>query len=145
MPNVYVSSLIQAPVEKVWAVTRNFNSLPEWHPEIETSRIEQEIAADQVGCVRAFRLKKGGFIRERLLSLSDYDYSFTYQILESPMALSNYQACFRLLPITDVDHSFAEWSAKFDCTPKLEAELVAHIAKNVFQTGFDSLKRRVWD
>ena len=31
-------------------------------------------------------------IRERLLALSDYDYSCTYEILESPMGVENYVA-----------------------------------------------------
>ena len=142
MAQVYTSSVIGAPAERVWAVIRDFNGLPAWHPAIVESRIEGGAPSDQVGCVRAFRLKDGGHIRERLLALSDYDYSCTYAILESPMGVENYVATLKLTPVTDGGRSFAEWSAEFDCPPEREAELVATIGQGVFQGGFDSLKSR---
>ena len=142
MAQVYTSSVIGAPAERVWAAIRDFNGLPSWHPAIAESRIEGGAPADQVGCVRAFRLRDGGHIRERLLALSDYDYSCTYAILESPMGVENYVATLKLTPITDGGRSFAEWSAEFDCPPEREAELVAAIGQGVFQGGFDSLKSR---
>ncbi len=142
MARVYTSSAIGAPAERVWAAIRDFNGLPDWHPAVAESRIEGGAPADQVGCVRAFRLKDGGFIRERLLALSDYDLSCTYSILESPMGVENYVATLKLTPITDGERSFAEWSAEFDCPPEREAELIALIGGDVFQGGFDALKSR---
>ncbi len=142
MAQVYASSVIAAPAARIWETIRDFNGLPNWHPAIVESRIEGGAPADQVGCVRAFRLKDGGFIRESLLALSDYDLSCTYSILESPMGVENYVATLKLTPITDGDRSFAEWSAEFDCAPEREAELVALIGGGVFQGGFDALKSR---
>lgn len=142
MALVYASSVIAAPAARVWETIRDFNGLPSWHPAIAESRIESGAPADQVGCIRAFRLRDGGFIRERLLALSDYDFSCTYAILESPMGVENYVATLKLTPITDGDRTFAEWSAEFDCAPEREAELVALIGTGVFQGGFDALKSR---
>jgi hypothetical protein len=139
---VYASSVIAAPADRVWAAIRDFNGLPDWHPAIAESRIEGGAPADQVGCVRAFRLQDGGFIREKLLGLSDYDFSCTYAILESPMGVENYVATLKLTPITDGGRTFAEWSAEFDCPPEREAELVQQIGTGVFQGGFDALKGR---
>ena len=142
MPKVYTSSVIGASVDRVWAVIRDFNGLPDWHPLIAESRIEAGAPADQVGCVRAFSLKDGGFIRERLLALSDYDYGCTYSILESPMGVENYIATLKLTPVTDGERTFAEWSAEFDCPADRESELVSQIGQGVFQGGFDALKGR---
>ena len=142
MAQVYTSSVIAAPADRVWAAIRDFNGLPGWHPAIAESRIEGNAPADQVGCVRAFRLKDGGFIRERLLALSDFDLSCTYSILESPMGVENYVATLKLTPITDGGGTFAEWSAEFDCPPEREGELVSTIGTGVFQGGFDALKLR---
>lgn len=142
MAEVYTSSVIGAPADQVWAAVRDFNGLPDWHPLIAESRIESAAPADQVGCVRAFRLKDGGFIREQLLALSDYDFSFSYSILESPMGVENYVATLKLTPVTDGSRTFAEWSAEFDCPPEREAELVELVGQTVFQGGFDSLKSR---
>ncbi|WP_425403519.1 SRPBCC family protein [Hwanghaeella sp.] len=142
MAEVYTSSVIGAPADRIWAAVRDFNALPDWHPAIAESRIEGGQPADQVGCVRAFRLKDGSFIRERLLALSDYDFSCTYSILESPMGVENYVATLKLTPITDGNQTFAEWSAEFDCAQDREAELVDLIGNGVFQGGFDALKER---
>jgi len=142
MPKVYASSVINAAADRVWTQIRDFNGLPGWHPRIVQSRIEQDQPADKIGCVRNFRLETGAAFREKLLGLSDFDYSCTYSILESPMGVENYVATLKLTPITDGNRSFVEWSAEFDCAPADVAELVENIGTNVFQDGFDALKRR---
>ena len=141
MARVYVSSVIAAPARRVWDRIRDFNGLPGWHPRIADSRIEEGEPADRVGCVRDFRLQNGDRIRERLLGLSDYDMFCTYSILESPMPLSDYVATLRLAPITEGDRTFIEWTAEFECTAEAEKDLVEGIGSDVFQAGFDSLKR----
>jgi hypothetical protein len=94
-----------------------------------------------VGCIRNFHTQDGGLIRERLLTLSDYDLQCTYSILESPMGVENYVATLKITPITDGNRSFAEWSAEFDCAPERAAELTQNIGQGVFQRGFDALKQ----
>ena len=142
MPRVYVSSIIDAPVARIWEKVRDFNALPRWHPAIRDSRIENGEPSDRVGCIRDFHLQNGDRIRERLLGLSDYDYFCTYSILESPMPLENYIATLRLTPVTDGDRTFAEWTAEFDCAEEAAADLVSGIGQNVFQAGFNALKRQ---
>ena len=141
MARVFVSTVIGAPTDKVWERIRDFNGLPTWHPAIRESQIENAEPADKVGCIRDFSLQNGDRIREQLLGLSDYDMFFTYSILESPMPLENYVSTLRLTPITDGERTFAEWSAEFDCALEEEAGLVDGIGTNVFQGGFESLKR----
>jgi hypothetical protein len=140
--SVFVSTIVGAPAAEVWAIVRDFNGLAGWTPFVVDSRIEQNFPADQVGCVRNFRLKDGGVIRERLLALSDYDFSMTYSILESPMPVEDYVATLRLMPVTDGNRTYAEWSAEFRCPPDREAALVEHIGKNVFGAAFAALKSR---
>ena len=143
MVKVYTSSVIDAPAAEIWDRIRDFNGLPGWHPAIADSRIELQQPADKVGCIRNFTLKDGGRIREQLLALSDYDFSVTYSILESPMGVTNYIATLKLTPITDGNRCFAEWTAEFDCAPGREAELARNIGQGVFQGGFDALKSSV--
>ena len=141
MVNVYVSSVIDASADNVWSRVRDFNGMPQWHPMIADSRIENGQAADRVGCIRHFHTRDGGMIREKLLALSDYEYSCTYEILESPMGVTNYIATLKLTPVTDGTRCFAEWSAEFDCDAGREGELTQSIGQGVFQGGFDALKR----
>jgi hypothetical protein len=140
MIKVYTSSVIDASADAVWAHIRDFNGLPKWHPAIADSRIEQNWPADRIGCIRNFRLRDGGLIREQLLTLSDYDYQCTYSILESPMGVDNYIATLKLTPITDGNRTFAEWSAEFDTPAGQERRLADSIGQGVFQAGFDALK-----
>jgi hypothetical protein len=141
MVQVYVSSVIDATADNVWSRIRDFNGLPQWHPSIADSRIENGQPPDRVGCIRQFHTKDGGTIRERLLALSDYEYSCSYEILESPMGVANYIATLKLTPVTDGARCFAEWSAEFECDEGRERELAESIGQGVFQGGFDALKR----
>lgn len=141
MIKVYTSSVIDASADAVWAHVRDFNGLPKWTPFVAESRIESSLPADKIGCIRNFRLKDGGLIREQLLTLSDYDYQCTYSILESPMGVENYVATLKLTPVTDGNRTFAEWWAEFDPPPGREAELAEAIGQGVFQAAFNALKQ----
>jgi Polyketide cyclase / dehydrase and lipid transport len=140
MIKVYTSTVINGSADAVWAIVRDFNGLPKWTPFVADSRIEGGLPSDKVGCIRNFRLKDGGIIREQLLTLSDFDYQCTYSILESPMGVTNYVATLKLTPVTDGNTTFAEWWAEFDPPAGKEKELAEDIGQGVFQTAFNSLK-----
>ena len=142
MARVYVSAVIRAPAARVWTTVRDFDGLPNWTPFVAESRIELGQPAAQIGCVRNFRLRTGGVIRERLLALSDYEFAMTYEIVESPMAVRDYVATLKLTPITDGDHCFAEWTAEFACAPDKEAELTRFVGQDVFLAAFRMLQTR---
>jgi hypothetical protein len=142
MAKVYRSTVLGAPADRVWRDLRDFNGMANWHPSIVSSRIEKGHPADKVGCVRSFQLKNGASIRERLLSLSDFEYTCIYTILEGPLDVTDYVATLRLLPVTEGNRCFVEWSAEFECPPPKEEELAKSIGEGVFQAGFDALKKR---
>ena len=140
MPAITVSSVIDAPIEKVWARIRDFNGLPSWHPRMVASRIEDERRADEIGCIRNFQVATGATIREKLLAFSDADHSVSYSIIETPQPITNHKATLSLLKVTDGNRTYAEWTASFDA-PAEEADKVAEgMAANVFQGGFNALK-----
>ena len=139
MGRTYRSAVIDAPIERVWGMVRDFDGLPAWHPEIASSEIEYGARGDQVGAVRRFRLRDGGVLREQLLSLNDTEHTFTYNILVSPMAVANYVAGVRLVPITRGGGTFIEWWAEFDATDGREQFWLDDIGDNVFVAGFESL------
>jgi hypothetical protein len=141
MIKVFVSSVIPAPADKVWAVVRDFNDMPSWHPLIVRSTIEGGRPSDCVGCIRSLTLKDGIRVREQLLSLSDFDYSFSYAIIESGLNVSNYVAGLKLTPVTDGNHTFGEWTAEFETPAGSEQETASMISRDVFQAGFDALKK----
>lgn len=142
MPRAYASTVLGAPAKEVWAVIRDFNGLPEWHPAVDRSTIEDGRAADSVGCVRNFYLEDGAHLRERLLAFSDPEMSMTYNFEKTPFDVENYRATLRLTPVTDGDRCFAEWWATFDCDVAKADEWIATFAGAVFKGGLDALKDR---
>ena len=139
---VHVSSVINGPIDAIWALVRDFNALPEWHPGIAKSTIEENREGAAIGCVRNFLLKGGERVREQLLELSDTHHRFAYSILDSDVGLLDYIAEFALSPVTDGNRTFAVWSANFRTAPGLEKEKQTMVAQDVFQRGFDALKAR---
>jgi len=141
MIKVTRSTIIDAPIETVWAVLRDFNSHRLWHPIVARSQIEGGEASDRVGCVRRFNLRDGARVREQLLSLSDRDHRFTYCILDADVPLERYVATVRLKPVTDRRRTFWHWQSTFRAPGGREHELVQMVGRDVYEGGFAGLAR----
>jgi NADPH:quinone reductase-like Zn-dependent oxidoreductase len=136
------SAVVDAPVATVWALLRDFNGHDRWHPAVATSRMEGSRPVDQVGGVRAFRLKDGAFLREKLIGLDDRTRRLTYCILEAPLRLDGYVATLSARPITDGDRTLVEWEGRFD-PPAVEAgRLTRLVAEEIYEAGLTALRRR---
>jgi len=134
------STVVDAPIERVWDVLRDFNSHLYWHPIIAASEIEDGLSADQVGCVRNFTLKDGNALREQLLTLDDRNYISTYCILDSTIPLQRYVATVRLKPVTDGRRTFWHWQSTFATPPGRERELADSVGDGVYEAGFAALR-----
>jgi hypothetical protein len=143
MVRVVESTIVDAPIDTVWAVLRDFNGHDRWHPAVAESRIERGLPSDRVGCVRRFRLADGGELREQLLTLSDIETTFTYCLLDTPVPLFNYVAHVRLVPVTDGDRTFWEWESRFT-TRQGEGTAMADLVGNgIYRTGFEAIRRHL--
>jgi NADPH:quinone reductase len=141
MQRVTRSAVIDAPIERVWRVLRDFNSHDRWHPAVADSHIEGDESADQVGCVRNFHLRDGSHIREQLLALSDDDHVSIYCILDATVPLRRYVATVNLKRVTDGDRTFWHWQSTFDAPPGREQELADMVGRGVYEAGFAGLRR----
>ncbi len=143
LQKVVRSTVIDAPVERVWAVLRDFNSHDRWHAVVESSRIEGGEAPTQVGCVRSFTLKDGHRIREQLLTLDDREKKSTYCIVEATVPLQRYVATVTLKPVTDGNRTFWHWESTFATPPGMERELRQMVAEGVYEAGFANLREHL--
>jgi NADPH:quinone reductase-like Zn-dependent oxidoreductase len=143
LQRVVRSTVIDAPIARVWEVLRDFNSHDQWHDVVDQSRIEGGERSDQVGCVRSFSLKDGNRIREQLLTLSDTEYKSTYCIVEATVPLQRYVATVTLKPVTDGDRTFWHWESTFATPPGMERELHDMVAQGVYEAGFENLRRHL--
>jgi hypothetical protein len=140
MVRVVRSTILEASVDRVWAILRDFNGQAAWHPPIAKSQIERNRAPSVVGCVRRLTLKDGRELREQLLALSDLEMTYSYCLLDTPIPLFNYVAHARLLPVTDGNRTFWEWQARFTTRPGEEAAMTTLIGEEIFATGFAALR-----
>ena len=140
MIRVTRSAVIDAPIDRVWAVLRDFNSHDAWHPVVAESEIENGEPSDQVGCVRNFTLKDGNRIREQLLALSDDEHVSTYCILDATLPMQRYVATVRLKRVTDGDRTFWHWESTFEVPRGRESEFASLVGKGVYEAGFDGLR-----
>jgi hypothetical protein len=140
MTKVFVSAVVDAPIERVWSKVRDFNGLPQWHPRFSRSHIEDGLPSDRIGCVRNFDIAGGGgTIRERLLTLSDLDHTFTYCILTSPLPVESYVATLKLFPVTVGNKTLGVWTAEFRVTNGKEADVVEAVGNGTFAKAFEVL------
>src|SRR4051794_6723238 len=141
LQHVVRSTVIDAPIARVWAVLRDFNSHDQWHDVVAESRIEGDERGDQVGCVRSFTLSDGNRIREQLLTLSDAEHKSTYCIVEATVPLQRYVATVTLKPVSDGNRTFWHWESTFATPPGQERALRDMVARDVYEAGFANLRR----
>jgi len=143
MAHIYVSSVIDAPIDDVWAIARDFAG--HWHSSvINNSSIEDGLPSDRVGCVRAFELSDGGKLRELLVGLSDERREFSYRILDSPLPVEDYVASVRFSPVTTTGATFGEWIVDFRVPPEKEQTTVDTV-RGVFENGFADIAKLAAD
>ena len=143
MRKVYVSTVIDTPIDEVWAVIRDFNGLPKWMPGIKGSEIEGGGAADSIGAVRVMDIgSPGAEVREELVALDDDDHLCTYSVITGPLPVESLVASIRLRPITDAGKTFGEWTADVEPKAGFDDKAVSLVEK-VFGGGWRSLKEHL--
>ncbi len=139
MARAYASTVVPASADEVWALLRDFNSLPSWLPVASSSEIEDGKAGDQVSAVRVLGEHR---IRERLVTMSDRDRCFSYTMPEPIFPIKNHLATMRVTPVTDAGHALVEWSATFDAQWNQVEHWEQYMSHEVFAPGLTALKQR---
>lgn len=141
MAKAYASTIVNAPADEVWEHIRDFNDLPKWTGGIVVeSEIEDDLAGDQVGCVRSFKTGDDEHLRERLLSHSDAYRMYSYNFEKTPFDVDDYHATIRVKPVTDGNISFVEWYTTFDADRDRVDEWRDFFSNEIFQNALNSVK-----
>ncbi len=140
-PNkVWTSRVIKAPVEKAWAIMRDFAGMGGWHSEITRMHMLKRVRSDKVGGIRDFYFGEG-HLNEELLHLSDLKRSFSYRITKSELPWINYVSGPRLWPITANNTTFGVWTGDWQASPQDDLTLMPGTEENVYQRAFMELER----
>ncbi len=139
---------IKAPLAKVWAVTKDFDSLNKWHPAFAKDELVKG-PNNKPGTVRALTIKDGPTFTEELIAFSDTDHTYRYKILESPLPLSDYVATFTVKPGQE-GTTVVTWVGRFKRKnpaanpPEAENDAAAvKLITGVFQSGLANLKKQI--
>lgn len=111
--------------DDVWAVVGDAGAIAVWLPALEASHME--------GDVRVGTMPGGLVAKERIVRRSDTDRSYTYELVEAPLALNGYEST---ITVHDRDGgSRVVWIAQFDADDDLRAAV-----DEMYRTGLGSLK-----
>jgi hypothetical protein len=118
----------------VWAVVGDFCAIKDWHPAVtECEKVEE--GGDTY---RLLTLKDGGKIKEKLTKTGDTSYS--YEIVESPLPVKNYQATIYVDKDDEPDRVEIVWEAKFDADGVEDAE-AEKVITGIFNAGVSGIKK----
>ncbi|MFJ9610890.1 SRPBCC family protein [Kitasatospora sp. NPDC101176] len=138
MAGTKVSTVVEAPAERVWALVRDFHGLGGWHPHLPESRLGNELTGNTIGSVRVFGFD-GVMLRETLLAYDEEARSYTYGFPDGTFGLDRYRATLRVTEITELRASFVEWTARYDVAPE-HREAAAGRVHGVFTSGLAALR-----
>jgi hypothetical protein len=135
---IEVDKKIAAPgdPEDIWEMISDFCSIKDWHPAV----VQCDESEEGGDTYRTLTLKDGGKIKEKLLDKGDE--SYTYEIVESPLPVKNYQA--KLWVEEDArqpDRTDIHWDAEFDANGVSDQE-AAKTIRDIFYAGLKSIKHK---
>lgn len=126
----YNSTVVPAPVDKVWASLRDFHDLSSFPNVVEKVEVVGEASGTQIG---ARRVLNDAF-HETLLALDDNARVVRYSIDDGPEALSKdkivgYIGEVRLFPVTEDDSTYVLWTSSWESSNGGVAEFCDPIYK----------------
>ncbi|WP_198245648.1 SRPBCC family protein [methane-oxidizing endosymbiont of Gigantopelta aegis] len=141
------SIVIDAPIEKVWVVVKQFDRIADWHPDVLASEGDGK---NQSGSERRLTLKTG-ILTEGLDYISDADHEYNYRLSKEntdAFPVSSYSAAIQL--VAEGDKTKVKWKSRFyrgdtsNNPPKRLNDEAAVKAMNQFvQNGLEGLKKAV--
>jgi hypothetical protein len=145
---VVETTTIKAPLDKVWAAVKDFDSLDKWHPAVAKDEILKG-TNNHPGAVRALSIKDGPVIKEKLLSFSDATHSFSYKVTDTPFPIKDYVSILHVKANKD-GTTLVRWSGTFKRKnpaanpPDAESdEAGVKLITGIYQSGLANLKKMV--
>lgn len=136
MPNVTLSTPLPVSAKQVWDMIGSFNALPNWHPIVERSEVEEDKTNRTT--IRKLHLLGGGAVVEKLTEMDDNEKVYSYEILESPLPVKGYKATIRVRE--DGNGSEVEWSSDFEAEGASNDDAVK-IIQGIYDVGFENLRK----
>ncbi|MFC9684906.1 SRPBCC family protein [Streptomyces sp. NPDC056948] len=139
MAQAFWSSVFASSADQTWAVVRQFNGLPDWHPGIRASEIIGGGNGLTPGAVRILTGVDGSTYRERLVALDDAGRKLSYEIVEAPLPVRGYRSTLHVQPVADTGGAFLSWHAAFDPAEGSTAQEAATVLEAAYAPALANL------
>jgi len=127
---------VAAAPERVWQAIGEFCSIAEWHPAVARCAAgEQDGAA-----LRTLTTVDGAVLVERRVQHSEEGMSYSYQIVESPLPVADYEATLAVMD--SAGGSMITWSGEFAAAGAPDAEAQA-VIEDLYAAGLAALRERL--
>ncbi len=136
---VFRSMIIDAKIEDVWAAIRAFDGVAAWNPGVQGATLECG-SPTAVGTIRSLAIPDGSIFRETLLEHSDLAHFYTYDILDSPLPVTDYVSTHKLLPITHSGQTLSIWESRFECAANVADEMDKVVGDQIYINGMKGLR-----
>ncbi len=133
MSKINMSTEVAIGADELWKLIGGFNALPNWHPAIEKSEL------DESGKIRTLSITGGVTIKEELIEADDDERTYSYSIQHGALPVSNYKATIKVRQNEDGSTSTLDWSSEFEPVGS-ETDAVQTI-QGIYQAGFDNLRK----
>ncbi len=136
---------IKAEPAKVWALVKDFGNMQKWHPAVASTKLEKK----GEDTFRTLSLKGGGDIYEKLRTVDDTDMKIKYEIVTSPLPLTDYNASMQVSKGKNPGESEVKWVARFYRLYKLNPPIPAgqddesalNAINGIFDAGLAGLQK----
>jgi len=143
MGSCYSSVVVDAPIDRVWFVVRDFYHMEWAGPFIMSLEKVGQLGGTEVGAQRIIN----GLLHETLLTLDDNKRELTYRITDGPGPIarefvSDYVATVRVLPVTVTNQTYVEYLSTFqakdeasvdDLVNPIFTEVLGYLARHFAQ------------
>ena len=124
---------VTAPPEQVWQVIGDFCAIADWHPVVgQCAQSEQNGVA-----MRTLTTVDSGVLVEKRVQYSDEGMSYTYEIVESPLPVTDYVSTLAVM--AGADGSLITWSGEFAAKDAPDEQAI-EVISGIYQTGLAALK-----
>ena len=122
-----------APAQ-IWEIARDFCAIKAWHPFVADCKQTNEGHT----ILRTLTAKNGVTIKEKLVQSDDRSYS--YEIIESPLPVKNYNAKLWVEEGERPNHTVIHWDAEFDAKGASDDEAKKKI-NDILAAGLKGIKK----
>lgn len=127
---------VAAAPERVWQAIGEFCSIAEWHPAVARCAAGEQDGAT----LRTLTTVDGAVLVERRVQHSEEGMSYSYQIVESPLPVADYEATLAVMD--SAGGSMITWSGEFAAAGAPDAEARA-VIEDLYAAGLAALRERL--